>query len=267
MFAWINNKFIESEFAQISIHDRSFRFGDGVFETIYIYNRKLYLWKDHFARLEKSLEVLEIDYNLSSLLDTSLKLIEKNEIVNGFLRITITRGKGSRGYLPIIEKGPNIIIETLPEKENSESIELGVSNIRKIPLECLPAIKSCNGLNSTLTRMEAEKIGFQDLIQLSVDDFICETSSANIFWIKNKKFYTPSLELPVLPGIMRKKIIGDQQVKEGKFKLENILAADEVFLTNINYKIMPVTKILDKDYEINVALNLKQEIVKHLENI
>jgi aminodeoxychorismate lyase len=237
-FCYINGKFIKSENAKISLKDRGFRFGDGVFETIKFENSELKYFYKHFTRLCDGLSAINIKPPTTNhqLLTTITNLIQKNNLNTGFVRIMITRGQGSRGYLPTNETPPTIIIETMPERQmDLSNIRLCVSEYRKIPLECLPSnYKLMNGLNYTLAKQEARDKGFFDCVMLTIDGFISECSSSNVFWKKNGVFYTPSLDTGCLKGVMREVFMEENKgVIEGKFTLEEIKNADEIYISNV----------------------------------
>ena len=115
----INNKIIPKEEGLISVEQRIVRFGDGVFETCKIIDQKIKNFDLHLKRLKESLAELKIKADISHLEDISYQLIKKNKLKNGFLRISISRGQGSVGYLPEKNIKPLIIIENL---ENSLKI-------------------------------------------------------------------------------------------------------------------------------------------------
>ena len=162
LYISINNKLVKEKDASIPISDRGLRFGDGVFETILLRYGKPYLWASHMHRLEEGLAALSIDADVSELEQQSLSLIKKNNITDGILRIMITRGSGSRGYLPMPKEGdaPTIIIEAnpLPQMNFREHIELYVSSWRKpSPLALPTEHKLMQGVNSTLAKLEARE--------------------------------------------------------------------------------------------------------------
>lgn len=225
----INNKILPKNKALINVGDRGFRFGDGVFETCLTVDGKIYNWEAHRNRLEEGLKAIkiELDFHLTQvgvynpdltfasnskkemnprsglqtptcndndkLKESCLELIKKNKIKNGYLRIAISRGVGSVGYLPQENIQPTVVIETLPLNTKPKSpIKLCISNYQKPSIKSLPVnYKLMNGLNSTLAKLEAVEKNYFDAILLNEKNQICETSSANIFWIKDDVLYTP----------------------------------------------------------------------------
>jgi branched-subunit amino acid aminotransferase/4-amino-4-deoxychorismate lyase len=235
MYAFVNGALVETAKATIPIGDRGFRFGDGIFETIPVYEGLPYLWEAHLARMTGGLAALHMDCNTDTLLNQALKLLKANTLHRGLLRIQISRGEGSRGYLPT-GSIPTVIIETLAAPAAPlEPVSLRLSSLRKISPNALPThFKLAQGLSSTLARMEAAEHGAYDALLLSETGHVSETSSANIFWRTNGRLYTPSLDTGALAGVTRQRIIDRffGPVEEGRFTLESLQNAEAVVLTN-----------------------------------
>jgi aminodeoxychorismate lyase len=245
-FIYLNGNFYPDTEAKISARDRSFRFGDGIFETISFYEGKLYRWDLHSKRLEGGLEALKITFNTERLEGDILKTIEKNNLTTGLARVTISRGEGSRGYLPTDGITANYVIEAMPRPPmDRESAKLCVSSYKKIPAACLPVnFKLNQGLNSTLAKMDARTKDCFDALQLTINNHVAECASGNIFWVKADKAYTPSLGCDILNGVMRQVVLELlPQAIQGKFSLDELKTADEIFITNVAWRILPVSEI------------------------
>ncbi len=246
MLTYVNGKFLPSEKAAVSVEDRGFRFGDSVFETIAVYEGIPYQLELHMERLKRGLKNLKIEHSVKNLSKTCHDLINKNRLNNGILRIIISRGCGSRGYLPL-KTTPTVVIQTYKSQyRSSGSVTIMVSSVQKVGAKSIPAVKHGSALASVLARIESEENGVADAIMLTEKKQISETSSGNIFWFNNKILYTPSLAASILPGTTRAAIIrlSPYKVKEGLFDIRTLLAADEIFLSNSVWKLLPVTKIL-----------------------
>ncbi len=253
----INQKILSKNRALISVEQRACRFGDGVFETCLVRDGVVYNFENHLKRLIGGLLALEIN-NFESkdlsfdLVKNSYLLIKKNHLKNGMLRISVSRGIGSKGYLPTNKTRPLIIIETLARvKLPKNKITLGVSKIKKPSSDSLPVnFKTAQSMSSIIAKIAASKAQNFDDIMLNNDDFIAETSSANIFWLKNNQLYTPDLSCDILLGTTRQKIIdlwlaeNGKKVKEVKDKISVLKEADEVFLTNASCGVVLVDKII-----------------------
>ncbi len=234
----------------IAPDDRGFRYGDGVFETIRVENHKALLWTQHLARLQEGLTALSIPLDLQFPLPIARKLWIENGLTSGFLRIAISRGVGSQGYLPTATT-PTVVIECLPPATPQTSVTLAVSQYQKISPKSLPTyFKTAQGLQSTLARLEAQTLGADDVVLLDAKANISETSSANVFWLKNNTLYTPSLATGALAGVTRAAVIETSPfpVQEGEYPLSHLQAAEAAFLTNARYGICPVAALLGRAF-------------------
>lgn len=248
----INGAIVTAENATISVQDRGLRFGDGIFETIRLIAGIPYQWETHLERLTDGLEALRIESDTQHLITDALALIRKNEVSDGILRIMITRGEGSIGYLPSSQCVPNIIIETIGKNFPPISpAHLWLSTYRKpSALSLPPKIKHMQGLNSTLAKIEAQEKFCDEALLLDDKEQICEATSGNIFWVKNGNIFTPSVLCPMVAGTMRKAILrlSPYTIEEGEYSLGDLKDADEIFLSNASWPIMPVSKISPLEY-------------------
>lgn len=251
-FVYLNHQIISKADASIPVDDRGFRFGDGIFETIRVAQGKAYQWEYHLARLIKGLETLRIPFDTSHLQETCQGLVKKNQLTHGFLRIAISRGVGSIGYLPTTTT-PTLVIETLPMGDAPTApVKLWLSSYRKPSPDALPVhIKTMQGLNPTLARLEAQDHQCFEALQLGQEGQLCEASSSNLFWVKDKTLFTPAEEAGILPGSIRNAIIrlSPLPVVQGIFTLDALEEAEEVFLTNVAWLALPVASLEPQGYD------------------
>jgi branched-chain amino acid aminotransferase len=263
IYAHINGALIEEAHATVSVNDRGFRFGDGVFETIPVSNAMPYLWEYHEKRLIGGLESLKIPYNTQTLLAHALALISANKVSEGILRIQISRGSGSKGYLPSSSNPtPTLVMQTQKRPEPVETAILWLSAYEKISPRSLPThYKLAQGLSSTLARMEASEHQCHDALQLAEGGMVSEASSANIFWRKDRVLYTPSLACGALAGVTRQRLIeiAPYRLQEGKYLLDDLIKADAVILTNASYGATAINALLPKNVHWDSSA-LAQEI-------
>jgi branched-chain amino acid aminotransferase len=267
----LHDAFVSVHNANVSVRQRGFRFGDGVFETVRVHNGLPYQWDLHVKRLRTSLSAVKIAFDLSGLQDICRQLLLTNTVKQGFLRISISRGEGSRGYLPDIKNGPLLVIETVDATPDiTEPVDLYLSSLRKIPNECIPsAAKTMQGLNSTLARMEAAENNCFEALLLSVNGKICEGSSSNIFWVKNKIVYTPDVKSGILCGTMRDAVIrlSPYKIVQDEFDLTDLQTADEVFITNSAWVIVPIKSLKPQGWNwknFDIAAEIKQLIMEDM---
>ena len=242
-YCYINSKLTTSK--NISYHDRGFRFGDGIFETIRVLNYTPYLLQYHIERLRTGLKILKIIIDIELIKSNLLKLIEINNHMDGIARIIVSRGIGSFGYLPLNNIKPTIILETAPLVIcDKQKVDVCISSFEKTSPRSIPTgVKLLQGLNSILAKIEATEQGVFESLLLNHKGEICEMSSGNIFWVKDKKIYTPSVDCGLVNGVIRQRIIELFPVIIGKFQLYELLSADEVFMTNVSWIVLTVNKI------------------------
>jgi branched-subunit amino acid aminotransferase/4-amino-4-deoxychorismate lyase len=248
-FLFKNNHLVTQKQGIISVNERGFLFGDGIFETCQIFNGKIYDYKAHESRIKSGLKALKFDADISNLQKKADLLIKKNSCQNGILRISLSRGIGSSGYLPLPNLKPLIIIQTLKKRRFPQKIAVGIS---KYTTPAKPLGKTMNALPYILTKIVARQKNLFDCIMLSAKKFIAQTSSANIFWVKNGQVFTPAASCDIVSGTVRRKILKISPVKifETKAKLSTLKNADEIFLTNSAFLVLPVDNLAD-----NVAGN------------
>jgi branched-subunit amino acid aminotransferase/4-amino-4-deoxychorismate lyase len=284
----INQKILPKNRAVISVEQRACRFGDGVFETCLVKDGVVYNFENHLKRLTNGLLALMInDFDgkkLSlELVKNSYLLIAKNNLKNGILRIAVSRGIDSKGYLPIGKAKPLIIIETLAKAKLSKAeIILAVSKIKKPSADSLPVhFKVSQNISSILAKIAASESRHFDDIMLNNNDFIAEASSANIFWLKNNQLYTPAPECDILLGTTRQKIIDlwlakyGKKIREVKAKILALKEADEVFLTNASCGVILVNQIVFSSqkagenivkYEPKMSCEIKEMLNRDIKN-
>jgi branched-chain amino acid aminotransferase len=243
----VNGRTVAAELAAISIFDRGFRFGDGVFETIAVHDGLPYQFEWHMERMAKGLAAIKIAFDTSILKNHAFSLIKSNQLNEGLLRIQVTRGIGSKGYLPDKNDpnaGPCYVLETRPMPAiGSAPVALWQSTYTKPSPKSLPVqFKLCQGLNSTLARIEAEENQCADALLSNEQKHVCETSSGNIFWLKDKILYTPALACGVLDGSMRSTImrLSPWKVQEVEATAGQMTRADAVLISNVVWKVLPV---------------------------
>lgn len=262
-FVCKNNQIIEEKNAQISIAERAFLFGDGIFETCRIAQGKIYNFQGHEDRIKEGLKALKFQADISDLEKKSLQLISKNNLKNGILRISISRGIGSIGYLPTYQSKALIVIQTSKPRKVAGKISLGISTIKKPPRNSLPIQhKTMQALVYTLNKISAQEQNLFDCVMLNQKNFISETSASNIFWVKNDTIFTPSDTCDVLLGTIRAKLIANKnfKIKKVAAKISELKKADEIFLTNTAFLALSVDQFLGR----NLTKKVGESVLKWL---
>lgn len=236
MHCYIKGEWVKESEARISIDERGFRFGDGVFETIRVRDSIARHLALHLQRLAEGLQAIRIAEPAENLTEISTEILRRNAVTEGVLRISVSRGIGSRGYLPTVSAPPTVVMETLPLPViQTQPLTLWLSSLPKINAGLPVQYKLMQGLNSTLARMEAADHGCDEALMLNSSGNICEASSASIFWRDAQGIiHTPALECGVLAGISRQILLERWQdkVQQRHYPLDALRHAHSVMITN-----------------------------------
>ena len=234
--------------------DSGFFFGRGVFETILIKKTPIFL-KEHINRLNNGIKILKIGEPLEE--NYIMSIIKEINIQNCALKIAVT------------EK--NIILEPREVLYKSgdyiRGFSLKTSNIIRNSTSKLTYIKSLNYLDNILEREVALKEGYDEVLFLNEKGYVSEGSTSNIFIVKNKKIYTPEVESGLLPGIVRDFVVSHYDVLEKRITLEEVMDAEEIFITNSLLGIMGISKINNRILKANkVTIKIREEYELKIEN-
>ena len=271
--AYINGNFVPLKDAKISILDRGFRYGEGLFETICIDKGKAIFLKEHFERLKNSAKALDLklSVNLEQVEQITKKLIKDSSINKGLVNVYLTKTDEE-------ERNTNFIIVVKDEIRYKESdYKKGytaiISSIRIDSSLSINSHKTLSFLPHILAKKETSQKGADEAILLSTDGFVLEGTTSNIFMIKGDNLITPPVDSGILPGITRAKILqlapsvglkpeeklvhpvrnrsplGDRTEMPKAIPISNgvnvdfLKSCDEVFLTSSLIEVMPVVKI------------------------
>lgn len=241
-YVFHNGILIPREQLRLDPQNRSFRYGDGVFESIRVMYGQLLFLRRHLDRLAYSLRRLGIQFLIEEqhLQQMAQQLLEVHDITGGArMRLTVWRDTSGR-FTPDEDRSSFLLeVEKLANNEffiNSNGLRIGEASLRKTPL-FLPDIKSTNSLFYVLCGREARVKQLDDVLISNIAGMPIESTNSNIFVIKGERILTPSLSTGCLPGIMRQVIMdvmqaNNQWVEEVDLQLEDVLKADELFLTN-----------------------------------
>lgn len=282
---YFQNKFIKSVDAKIHVLNHSLHFATSVFEGIAVYKKKPFLSEDHFKRLINSSKLLKLRFNLSikKLEKISKILIRKNNIINGYIRPIIFRSANSMSP----ETDDCYTIFAMASWEwgtlfKKKSISLDISKWPKLSNKEFPIEAKSSGSYqvSVISKAELNRKKYDDCLMLDLKKNVAESTACNVFWIKNKRIFTPKTH-SILNGITRQAVIeickkNNIKVIEGDFKLSSIMSSDHVFLTGTAAEIQLVGKIKSKKFSINSSIlnklkfefqNIKKGNLKNLKSI
>ena len=245
----------------VSVADRGLAYGDGVFETIRVFPQCFLKINDHLSRLYRGLAKLAMPFSLEQkyslynfLYSDVLPLIHEESVV----KIMISRGEGGRGYLAPESCIHSIIIGILPAPDYQVHREKGVSlSVSPVPVSSnrfLAGMKHLNRLENVIAKQYLSSPDFE-AIMMNGNLELVECIQSNLFWCKQGVLYTPSLEQSGVQGTYRKAIIESQHdytVQVGRFLLGDLMAADEVFITNSLMGIVPVIGVTGVSFPIGI---------------
>lgn len=254
---WIDGELLPKHEAKISVFDHGLLYGDGVFEGIRIYRGRIFKAKGHLDRIYRNAERIRIDVPMAKdeMLEMMRTCVRANELVDGYIRLLITRGAGTLGLNPFKCPKAGIIciadeISLYPPEMYETGMRVIVAKRPRTPTACLdPSLKSLNYLNNILAKVEAIDAGCLEAIMLSTDGYVGECTGDNLFIVKDGEIYTSPLEVGMLDGITRAFVMRELapacglHTTEKKLRLEDVLAADEIFLTGTAAEIIAVTQV------------------------
>lgn len=263
---WVDGRLLPAETAHISVFDRGFQLGDGIFETLRAKNGRPTELSEHLARLGRSARGLDIALppDLAPMLADGIAALLDAEGLGGrdadaSVRITVSRGVFmGRGILPPDEAPPaTIVIQAwpvapAPAGHLQVGLHLATSAVRRDPLNPLAALKTTSRAEYVFARLEARRAGADDALFLTIDDRLSEATSANLFLVRRsadgvEELATPSLDCAILAGTTRAWLLGwagrvGLRPNEGHLARSDLAAADEAFLCSSVAGVLPVTR-------------------------
>jgi branched-chain amino acid aminotransferase len=242
MIAFCNGEFLPEHEAKVSVFDRGFLYGDGIFETIRICQGAPFRWDQHLERLREGASALRIRVPIADkdLAATAQELVRRNQLPEAILRITLSRGAGRRGYSPAGADQPTIVMTVHAALsaglENPGCWRIVTSSLRASSGDPLALLKSASKLPQVLARAEAEARGADEALFLNGEGEATEGASANLFWIEHGTVWTTPLTSPALPGVTRRVVLDlcrelAVPFAEGRCPLKRLWEAEGVFLT------------------------------------
>ena len=253
---WLDNKLVDEADARISVFDHGLLYGDGVFEGIRVYNRRIFELDVHIKRLFESAKAIRLVMPMTK--DKLIGAVEKttaaNGIIDGYIRLLVTRGVGTLGLNPLIcENGRLIIIadniQLYPEELYEKGMKVvSATTVRNHPLAIPPQVKSLNYLNSILAKIEALDSDVPEAVLYNHEGYVAEATADNVFIVKDGVVYTPPVEAGALEGITRGIVF--RLAKEEKLEVVeknltrfDLYVCDEFFLTGTAAEVIGIVEI------------------------
>jgi len=253
---WIDGDIVDAREARIPVTDHGLLYGDGVFEGIRVFGRRVFRLDDHLARLECGARTigLELPWPLSRIREIVLETVRAHGSDDAYVRLIVTRGEGALGVDPTTCLRPRLIclvddVAIYPDEKLARGIDLVTASLRRPPADVLdPRVKSLNYLNNVLAKLEARQRGADEALLLNHAGMVAEAAVANVFVQRGGELATPPGTDGALEGITRATVlelagqlgIPAREKTLGRFDL---FAADEVFLTGSGAGIVPVRSL------------------------
>jgi branched-chain amino acid aminotransferase len=249
---FINSEMFEADRAFVSARDSGFLYGAGLFETMRSKNGVVFALDDHLNRLLSSAKTLGIPhkYDRGYIADAISQTLKVNELSDARIRLTLTGGP--TGMPADKQKGTLVIAATPFEAYPSEYYEKGalavLCRFRHNTSDPGCGHKTCNYLSRLLAMDGARQKGAVESLWFTVDNRLAEGCVSNVFVVKDSKVFTPPLNTPVLPGIARKHVLqvaaqNAVETVEKDLLINDLLGADEVFITNTIMQILPIAAV------------------------
>ncbi len=253
---WIDGKYCDKADAKISVFDHGLLYGDGVFEGIRVYNRRVFRLDRHLDRLYASAKAVWIEIPMAQ--EALARLVEevvgKSGIADAYIRLVVTRGIGDLGLDPRKCGRPSVVcIVDHIELWSADRYEKGLTAISAAtPIhhrESLsPRIKSLNYLSHILAKVEGIAAGVDEVIMLDSAGFVAEASGMNLFVVTDGTLKTPPAYSGILRGVTRDAVLdlareATYGVEEVPLNRYDLYTANEVFLTGTAAEVIGVTKL------------------------
>ncbi|MEE9368688.1 MAG: branched-chain-amino-acid transaminase [Pontiella sp.] len=256
MKIFLGNKLVDEKDAVVSVFDHGLLYGDGVFEGIRAYNGRVFLLDEHIDRLYDSAKAIALNIPMTKqeMSEAVVETCKANEIADGYVRLVVTRGRGTLGLNPYLCDKAEIIviaakIQLYPQDLYDNGLKIvTVGTIRNHPEAINPRIKSLNYLNNVMAKIEAINAGCMECLMLNHKGEVAEASGDNVFAVKNGVLSTPPASCGALEGLTRNKVMqlakdAGYEVRESVMQRYDLYVADEVFLTGTAAEIISVVDI------------------------
>ena len=268
------NGVITEEELQLSVSNRSFLYGDGVFETLKVLNNQILFFEDHYFRLLASMRIIRMQipmsFTLEYLEEQILTIVRKQGFQDSArVRLTVFRNDGGY-YTPTDNKVSFVIhasalsVKSYTASETPFEVDLYKDFI--VPKQLLSTLKTNNKLIQITASIFAQENELDTCLLINDDKNVIEAAYGNLFMLLNGQLITPPISEGCLNGIMRKQILKLAKELDGIEVLEQPISpfdlqkADELFITNVIVGIQSITKYRKKEFEKTLAKKLLEKL-------
>lgn len=273
------NGVIQDSDLQISVSNRSFLYGDGVFETLKIVNNKILFFEDHYFRLMASMRIVRMEipmsFTMEYLEEQILKLAEAMAIQDSArVRFTVFRNEG--GFYLSTDNSISFVIvatklENVKYKIQKNQFEVDLYKDFIVPKQLLSTLKTANKITHVTASIFAKENQLDSCLLINETKNVIEAANGNLFMLMGNSLITPPISEGCLNGIMRKQIMAlakqldSIEVVEAAISPFDLQKADELFITNVIIGIQPITKYRKKEFEVLLANQLLEKLNSSIE--
>ena len=265
---------IQESDLQLSIYNRSFIYGDGVFETLKIVNGKILFFEDHYFRLMASMRIIRMQIPMSFTLEYLEEEILKLAIINNVtdsarVRFTVYRNEGGF-YLPTDNSISFIIQATQLEQKKYQfwesRFEVDLYKDFVVPKQLLSTLKTANKITHVIASIFAKENQLNSCLLINETKNVIEATNGNLFMLMGNSLITPPISEGCLNGIMRKQIVtlakqlDSIEIIEKEISPFDLQKADELFITNVIIGIQPITKYRKKEFGVQLSSQLLDKL-------
>jgi branched-chain amino acid aminotransferase len=254
---YVNGRITSEADAVVSVFDHGFLYGEGVYETLRTYNRRLFLFDRHVRRLRRSAAMIALDvpFGDEELLQAITRTMARADLPDeAYVRVLVTRGVGELSYDPKATPAHTLVIIVKPQVDPlgsayRDGVRVAIVDIiRNHPGSVNPMIKSNNLMNNALAMQEALRRNAFEGVMRNYRGELTECTTSNLFVVKRSIALTPPLDAGILPGITREVIFeigqaNDVDVREAVLRDEDLYGADEAFLTSTTREAVPIVEV------------------------
>jgi len=256
-----NHKICLVSKAQLPALSSTALYGKGIFTTVAVYRGKPFQWEKHWLRLTENARKIGVDlseFSEKTVKNSFAETIAKNNLTESRARLTFFVESSGGIWQTERRRKTSFLIQTADFRVASGRLCLTVSPFQINSQSALANTKSCNYLDNLLALEDAKNRGFDEAIRANEKGEIASACAANIFWVKNGRVFTPSVETGCLAGTTRSFVSENFAVSQKKAKLNEILKADEIFITSAGIGVASVKKFEGKFFGNDVTKRVRR---------
>ncbi len=253
---FMNDRLVPEAEATVSVFDHGLLYGDGVFEGLRSYAGKVFRLEAHLNRLWESARAIRLDIPMSkeAMAKAVVDTLAANSLVDGYVRLVITRGSGGLGLDPAKTSNPQVIviadtISLYPAEFYEKGLRIVTAATQRIsPAALSPRIKSLNYLNNIMAKVEGLQAGCVEALMLNHKGEVAECTGDNVFCVRSGTLLTPPTDAGILEGITRNAVLELAEAagiptREATLTRHDLYTAEECFLTGTAAEVIPVVEI------------------------